>query len=79
MTPTNRYRAFIATLCTMLLMFALSCLLLSKGRSVEAIGIGGVMMGLLSLLGVLVGAKQDSVTIDNPPEKPVPTIEEKHP
>lgn len=75
MTPQNRYRAFIATLIAMIVMFGLSCLLLWLGRSVEAIGIGGVMMGLLSLLGVLVGAKQDSVTIDNPPEKPVNVTE----
>lgn len=72
MTPHLRYRAFIATLSAMIVMFLASCVLLYFGRSVEAIGIGGVMMGLLSLLGVLVGAKQDTVTIDQPKEKPVP-------
>lgn len=43
--------AFLAVLGAIVLLFGISALCLYNGRSVEAIGIGGVMTGLIGVLG----------------------------
>ena len=43
--------AFLATLGAIVLLFAAACICLAFGKSVEAIGIGGVMTGLIGVLG----------------------------
>jgi hypothetical protein len=43
--------AFTATLGAIVLLFAMACVCLYNGKSVEAIGIGGVMTGLIGVLG----------------------------
>lgn len=51
MTDKHTLIAFLATLGAIVLLFGLSALCLWAGRSVEAIGIGGVMTGLIGILG----------------------------
>ena len=77
MSEILRYRAFLATLLALVVMFIAACVLAYNGRSVEAIGIGGALTGLIGLAGVLAGAKQhsDEVKVVNPPSAPVPTTE----
>lgn len=74
MTATFRFYALLAVLGTLLVMFIAACVLAYNGRSVEAIGIGGALTGLIGIAGTLVGSPKaaETVTIDNPPEKPVP-------
>lgn len=43
--------AFLAVLGAIVLLFLVSAACLYAGRSVEAIGIGGVMTGLIGVLG----------------------------
>jgi hypothetical protein len=43
--------AFLATLGAIVLLFVSACVCLAFGKSVEAIGIGGVMTGLIGVLG----------------------------
>ena len=56
------------------LMFLAACGLAWVGRSVEAIGIGGALTGLIGLAGVLAGSKPntDEVKVTNTPSEPVP-------
>jgi hypothetical protein len=73
MNTSFRFYALLAVLVTLLIMFIAACILAYNGRSVEAIGIGGALTGLIGIAGTLVGSKQqDTVTIDNPPSHPVP-------
>jgi preprotein translocase subunit SecY len=73
---SDRYRffAFIATLIALVLMFIAACVLLWQGRSVEAVGIGGALTGLIGLAGVLAGGKNSpenqDVTVTNAPTNP---------
>jgi hypothetical protein len=79
MTSDFRFYALLAVLATLLAMFLSACILAYNGRSVEAIGIGGALTGLIGIAGTLVGSKQqDTVTIDQPENEPVP-VEEKAP
>jgi hypothetical protein len=57
-TEEMRYRAFIATLITLVLMFAMACWLAREGKNIEAIGVGSIMVGLIGLAGVLAAGKQ---------------------
>jgi hypothetical protein len=63
----DRYRflAFALTLAALVVMFGLACFLAWLGRSVEAIGIGGALSGLLGLLGVLAAGKQQSEELNS--------------
>src|SRR3712207_8210097 len=45
--------AFLSVLAAIVLLFCVACLLLYFGKSVEAIGVGGVMTGLIGILGTL--------------------------
>jgi hypothetical protein len=56
--------AFLAVLATIALLFTISAVCLYNGRSVEAIGIGGVMTGLIGVLGTF-----------RPVSKPVQNVE----
>ena len=51
MTEKHALIAFESVLLAIVVLFALACFLLYLGRSVEAIGIGGVMTGLIGILG----------------------------
>lgn len=75
MSENLRYNAFVATLIALVVMFLAACGLAWIGRSVEAIGIGGALTGLIGLAGVLAGSKQhsDEVKVTNSPAEPVPT------
>jgi hypothetical protein len=65
MTENHMLTAFLATLVC-----------LWYGRSVEAIGIGGVMTGLIGVLGTF-RPQNRNVRVDNAPGDPVPTEEAK--
>ncbi len=75
MNDKLRFYAFISTLFALVTMFIAACVLAYNGRSVEAIGIGGALTGLIGLAGVLAGAKQhtDEVKVTNPVTDPVHT------
>lgn len=60
MTAERRFHAFLAVLGVLALMFIAACVLAYFGRSVEAIGIGGAMTGLIALAGTLAGQRQPS-------------------
>lgn len=79
MNEKLRYNAFLATLVTLGFMFGCACILAWLGKSVEAIGVGGALTGLIGLAGVLAGSKQhsDEVTVKNTPSQPVPTTDAK--
>lgn len=51
MTDRHTLIAFLSVLAALVLLFAIASVLLYFGRSVEAIGIGGVMTGLIGILG----------------------------
>lgn len=75
MSEKLRFQALLAVLSTLLIMFIAACILAYNGRSVEAIGIGGALTGLIGIAGTLVGARQattDQVKIANTAADPVP-------
>lgn len=51
MTDRHNLIAFLSVLGAIVLLFLMACVLLYFGKSVEAIGIGGVMTGLIGVLG----------------------------
>lgn len=51
MSDNHTLIAFLATLGTIAALFVAACVCLIWGKSVEAIGIGGVMTGLIGVLG----------------------------
>lgn len=59
--------AFLATLGAIIILFIAACICLGFGKSVEAIGIGGVMTGLIGVLGTF--RPRQSVT---PPQQADP-------
>jgi hypothetical protein len=68
--------AFLCVLGAIVLLFMIASTLLYFGRSVEAIGIGGVMTGLIGILGTFkprttTPDSPQPVNIVNPPGDPV--------
>lgn len=51
MTDRHTLIAFLSVLGAIVVLFAIASYLLFLGKSVEAIGIGGVMTGLIGILG----------------------------
>jgi hypothetical protein len=51
MTERHSLIAFLSVLGAIVLLFLVSAACLYAGKSVEAIGIGGVMTGLIGVLG----------------------------
>ncbi len=51
MNDNHRLIAFLAVLGAIVILFIAACVCLFWGKSVEAIGIGGVMTGLIGVLG----------------------------
>ena len=78
MSERLRYQSLLAVVDTILIMFITACVLAYSNKSVEAIGIGSAMVGLIGIDGSLVGSKgtTETVKIDQPANKPVP-VEEK--
>jgi hypothetical protein len=84
MTDRHMLIAFLSTLAAIVVLFALACVCLYNGKSVEAIGIGGVMTGLIGVLGTFRPTARaaaptgiQDVNITNPVTDPVPTTTEK--
>lgn len=67
--------AFLAVLGAIVLLFIAACFCLFYGKSVEAIGIGGVMTGLIGVLGSFRPQSKPS----GMPGDPVATTEEGKP
>lgn len=74
MSDNHTMVAFLATLVAIVLLFVISALLAYHGKSVEAIGIGGVMTGLIGVLGTF-RPQQRKVEVDNTAANPVPTTD----
>lgn len=80
MTDRHTLIAFLCVLGAIVVLFCIASVLLYFGKSVEAIGIGGVMTGLIGILGTFKprtttpDGPQD-VNVTNPPTEPVPTTE----
>lgn len=77
MTERHTLIAFLSVLAAIVALFCIASLLLYFGKSVEAIGIGGVMTGLIGILGTFKprSAPPDGpqdVNVTNPPNNPVP-------
>lgn len=51
MTQRDQLIAYLATLAAIIVLFVAACICLYNGKSVEAVGIGGVMTGLIGVLG----------------------------
>jgi hypothetical protein len=62
--------AFLAVLITIAALFIISAICLYNGRSVEAIGIGGVMTGLIGVLGTFRPQQRAPATPAEPIEIP---------
>lgn len=71
MSENHTLLAFLSTLAAIVALFIISALLAYHGKSVEAIGIGGVMTGLIGVLGTF-RPQQRKVEVDNAPNNPVP-------
>lgn len=71
MNERQAFFAFLAILGSIVLLFSIASLLLYFGRSVEAVGIGGVMTGLIGVLGSFTPQRR-KVEVDNPTSNPVP-------
>jgi hypothetical protein len=71
MTENHTLIAFLSTLSAIVTLFGFACWMLYLGRSVEAIGIGGAITGLIGVLGTF-RPQQRNVHVDNPPGDPVP-------
>lgn len=70
MTAREQLIAYLATLLAIVLLVLIAALLARTGRSLEAVGVGGAITGLI---GVIRMPSTRSVTVDNPPSNPVPT------
>ena len=57
--------AFLSVLGTIALLFTISAVCLYNGRSVEAIGIGGVMTGLIGVLGTFRPVNKPAQNVEN--------------
>lgn len=66
--------AFIATLLALVIVYCTTLWAASTGKlsSLEALGLGTITGGLIGVLRI---PQQRQVTIDNPPNQPVPTTE----
>ena len=51
MTERHTLIAFLSVLAAIVVLFMMASVLLYFGKSVEAVGIGGVMTGLIGVLG----------------------------
>lgn len=57
--------AFLATLGAIIVLFIAACVCLVLGKSVEAIGIGGVMTGLIGVLGTFRPRQAATSNVEN--------------
>jgi uncharacterized membrane protein HdeD (DUF308 family) len=73
-TERHTFYCFLAVLLAIVGLFCVASLLLYHGRSVEAVGIGGVMTGLIGVLG---GLRPQSRKAEEPPVSIAPKEEPK--
>ena len=65
MTDRHNLIAFLAVLGAIVLLFVAACICLVLGKSVEAIGIGGVMTGLIGVLGTFRPRQNNGGNVEN--------------
>ncbi len=65
MTDKHTLIAFLSVLGTIGVLFTISAVCLYSGRSVEAIGIGGVMTGLIGVLGTFRPSSKPAQNVEN--------------
>ncbi|WP_069338317.1 hypothetical protein [Sphingobium yanoikuyae] len=70
MTDRHPLIAFCALLLAICYLATIAALLAYHGKYAEALGFGGITTGLVGVLGTF--RPRSNVTIDQPPEKPVP-------
>jgi uncharacterized membrane protein len=67
MSDRHMLIAFLATLGAIVVLFGMAAYCLYHGKSVEAVGIGGVMTGLIGVLGTFRPQHRDKL---EPPADP---------
>jgi hypothetical protein len=77
MTDRHVLIAFLATLASIVTMVAMAIYAVGQGRSLEALGIGGAVTGLIGVLGTFkprttTTDSPQPVAVVNPPDAPVP-------
>ena len=60
--------AFLATLLSIVIMVIVATFAAANGRSIEALGIGGAVTGLIGVLGTF---KPRTVNLDDPIANPI--------
>ena len=77
MTAREQLVAYLATLAALVTIFIAALVAAGRGVTVgEAFGLGTVLGGLIGILRI---PSARNVTVDNPPENPIPTVEEPKP
>ena len=69
MSDTHDLRPFGWTLLAICYLVTVAAVLAVMGRNIEAVGVSAAVTGLI---GVIKLPAQRSVTVDNPPDQPVP-------
>lgn len=70
MTDRHPLIAFALLLFAICYLATVAAWLASQGKYAEALGFGGITTGLVGVLGTF--RPRSNVTIDQPPEKPIP-------
>jgi hypothetical protein len=80
MTESYTYKAFIAVLIAIVILYGIGATLAYFGKPMEALGLGGAGTGLIGILGTFkprtaAPDEPQPVTVTNPPDQPIPTEE----
>lgn len=81
MTEKHTLIAFIATLSAIVVLVGMALIALARGQSLEAVGIGGAVTGLIGVLGTFKPRTTNPdtaqpVQVVNPHTQPVPIVNE---
>jgi len=69
MTERHTLIAFLATLIAIVIMVGMALVALARGQSLEAVGIGGAVTGLIGVLGTF----KPRTTMPDTPPSTIPT------
>jgi hypothetical protein len=80
MKDSHTLIAFMATLCAIVVLVGMALIALARGQSLEAVGIGGAVTGLIGVLGTFkprttMPDTPQSVNVVNTPSAPLPVEE----
>jgi hypothetical protein len=81
MTDLYTFRAFLAVLVAIVVLYAIGAILAYNGKPMEALGLGGAGTGLIGILGTFkprttTPDTPQQVSVVNPSSDPVPTTNE---